>query len=75
MIPTGTRAASYGGMKRVSYTNLKRRGSVYYARRRIPVDLIPHYGKAELAISLHTKDLTVARTKLAEQMSAWDRSI
>jgi hypothetical protein len=53
-----------GAMAKVSYTNLKRRGSIYYARRRIPTNLVRHYGKTELAISLRTKNLREAR-KLA----------
>src|SRR5262249_25752328 len=62
------------GMKNVSAaTNLKRRGAVYYCRRRIPQDLIEHYkGKTELAVSLRTRSLREARLRANEQWAQWE---
>lgn len=41
-------------------THLTKRGSVYYFRRKVPLDLIAVYGKAEIMFSLGTKDRSVA---------------
>ena len=54
-------------------TNLKRRGAVYYCRRRIPKGLTGHYGgKQELCVSLHTKNLREARKRANEQWMQWE---
>ncbi len=57
-------------------TNLKRRGAVYYCRRRIPLELTGHYGgKQELCVSLHTKDLREARKRANEQWMHWEAEL
>jgi len=54
-------------------TNLKRRGSVYYCRRRIPQDLLKHFdGKKELAVSLRTTSLCEARLRANDQWRQWE---
>lgn len=40
---------------------LFKRGAIYYYRTRIPQDLVPHYGKAEIVVSLRTKDKAEAK--------------
>lgn len=42
-------------------THLHRRGNRYYIRRRIPLDLVPHYGRHEYTRALGTSDYTEAR--------------
>lgn len=44
---------------------VKRRGNVYWFRRRVPEELIPLVGRAEFVESLRTSDLTMARTRAA----------
>jgi integrase len=55
-------------------THAFKRGSVYYFRMKIPVDLLPHYSpKTEIRFSLKTSDKKEAR-RLAHQESAhWDQ--
>ncbi len=43
-------------MKETKLTHTQRRSGVYYFRRKIPLELIAHYGKAEIAFSLKTKE-------------------
>ena len=43
-------------MKETKLTHTQKRNGVYYFRRKIPLDLIAHYGKAEIALSLKTKE-------------------
>lgn len=44
-------------MERVTgYTNLYRRGAIYYFRARVPLDVVDSYGKTEEKFSLKTKD-------------------
>jgi hypothetical protein len=38
----------------MAQTNIQRRDSGYYYRRKIPADLLVHYGKAEIVRSLRT---------------------
>lgn len=47
-----------------SHTRLVRRGSVYYFRCKVPVDLQEHYGKKEICRSLLTKDHREALQKV-----------
>jgi len=44
-------------------TNLTRRGAIYYFRTRIPADLVPHYKRLELVISLKTTNKQEAISK------------
>lgn len=44
---------------------IKRRGNVYWFRRRVPEELIPLVGRVEFAESLRTSDLAMARTRAA----------
>ncbi|MBL0920242.1 MAG: hypothetical protein IBJ14_16185 [Hydrogenophaga sp.] len=44
---------------------VKRRGNVYWFRRRVPDDLIPLVGRGEFMESLKTTELDVARTRAA----------
>lgn len=44
---------------------VKRRGNVYWFRRRVPEELIPLVGRAEFMESLRTSDLAMARTRAA----------
>lgn len=46
-------------------TGLIRRGAAYSLRRRIPKDLLAHYGKAEIIRALGTKDRDEAKRLLA----------
>lgn len=43
-------------------TGLVRRGARYSIRRRIPLDLVEHYGRAEIVRALGTADPKEART-------------
>jgi hypothetical protein len=42
-------------------THLHRRGNRYYIRRRVPLDLVPHYKRLELTKALGTSDYTEAK--------------
>ncbi|MCP9760767.1 integrase [Aquitalea sp. S1-19] len=55
--------------------NLCRRGKkgVYYCRRRVPHDLLPLYGRAEILRSLKTADESIARQRWREVMVGLDR--
>lgn len=46
------------------HTLLHRRGAIYYFRQRIPLELIPCVGKAELRFSLATADAKIALKRL-----------
>lgn len=46
-------------------TGLIRRGARYSIRRRVPLDLLGHYGKAEIIRALGTSDPKEARVRLA----------
>lgn len=50
-----------------------RRGAAYYARTRVPLDLIAIVGKKELVKALGTKDETEAKRRLYPQLDAWQR--
>jgi hypothetical protein len=52
--------------------NLRKRGSKYYFRRRIPLDLVAHYGKDELSYSLHTSDYAVAKVLASAETTKTD---
>ncbi|HJV82417.1 DUF6538 domain-containing protein [Noviherbaspirillum sp.] len=43
-------------LKRLMCTHLAKRGSRYYFRRKIPLDLLPHYKGREVMRSLGTSD-------------------
>ncbi|PJF11013.1 site-specific integrase [Pseudorhodobacter sp. MZDSW-24AT] len=58
-------------MARVSY--LWRRGSVYYARIDVPLDLVPVLKKPTLKLSLHTKDEAEAKRRLHPVIASWLR--
>lgn len=54
-------------------TGLIRRGARYSLRRRIPIDLVPHYGRAEITRALGTADPKEARRLLPLQWIELDR--
>lgn len=54
-------------------TGLIRRGARYSIRRRIPVELVSHYGKAEVVEALGTADPKEARKRLAVRTVELDR--
>lgn len=58
-------------MARLSY--LLRRGASYYARARVPLDLIDAVGKKELVKALGTKDEQEAKRLLWPVVEAWNR--
>ncbi|MER8490112.1 tyrosine-type recombinase/integrase [Mesorhizobium australicum] len=58
-------------MARLSY--LLRRGASYYARARVPLDLIDVLGKRELVKALGTKDENEAKRLLWPIVEAWNR--
>lgn len=58
-------------MARVSY--LWKRGSVYYARMDVPLDLVPVVGTTTRKLSLKTKDETEAKRRLWPVISGWQR--
>ncbi len=58
-------------MARLSY--LLRRGASYYARARVPLDLIDVMGKRELVKALGTKDEHEAKRLLWPVVEAWNR--
>jgi integrase len=53
-------------------TNVERRGSVYYFRRRVPLDLQAVIGRAVIKESLNERDPTRARQKHAERAAWWE---
>jgi integrase len=58
-------------MARLSY--LLRRGASYYARARVPLDLIDIVGRKELVKALGTKDEQEAKRLLWPVVEAWNR--
>lgn len=54
-------------------SNLRRRGTSgnYYARIFVPLDLQPAMGKAEISVSLHTKELPEAKRRLVPVLDEW----
>lgn len=58
-------------MARISY--LLRRGASYYARAKVPNDLVDVIGKRELVKALGTKDENVAKRLLWPVVEAWNR--
>lgn len=58
-------------MARLSY--LMRRGASYYARIRVPLDLVGVVGKNELVKALGTKDEPEAKRRLLPVIEAWNR--
>ncbi|KRB31724.1 site-specific integrase [Mesorhizobium sp. Root172] len=58
-------------MARLSY--LLRRGASYYARARVPLDLVDVVGKHELVKALGTKDEQEAKRRLWPVVEAWTR--
>lgn len=58
-------------MARISY--LLRRGASYYARIKVPTDLIEIIGKKELVKALGTKDENVAKREMWPVVERWNR--
>ncbi|MDQ0455143.1 site-specific integrase [Rhizobium paknamense] len=58
-------------MARISY--LLRRGASYYARIKVPTDLIEIIGKKELVKALGTKDENVAKREMWPVVEGWNR--
>lgn len=58
-------------------TNLVRRGAVYQFRTSIPLDLREHYKRAEIRVSLHTKDkpeaMRLAAVERVRLLDEWQR--
>lgn len=54
-------------------SNLRRRGTSgnYYARMFVPLDLQSAMGKAEISVSLHTKDYAEAKRRLVPVLDHW----
>lgn len=54
-------------------SNLRRRGAsgTYYARIFVPLDLQPAMGKAEISVSLHTKELAEAKRRQVPLLDQW----
>lgn len=52
-------------------SNLKIRGSVYYARQVVPVDLRQHFPSRELVKSLNTKDRRTANARKLAVLTEW----
>jgi integrase len=54
-------------------SNLRRRGTSgnYYARIFVPLDLQASLGKAEISVSLHTKDYAEAKRRLVPVLDHW----
>lgn len=53
--------------------HLLRRGSRYYIRRKVPIDLQAHYGRREIVKALGTSDPTEARQRVREESVQLDR--
>jgi hypothetical protein len=53
-------------------TNVQRRGSVYYYRRRVPLDLQSVIGRAVIKESLNERDPTRARQVHAQRAAWWE---
>jgi hypothetical protein len=53
-------------------TNVQRRGSVYYYRRRVPLDLQAVIGRAVIKESLNERDPTRARQVHAQRAAWWE---
>ncbi|WP_414444629.1 DUF6538 domain-containing protein [Burkholderia sp. 22PA0106] len=53
--------------------NTQKRGNVYYFRRKVPVDLLPHYPRKEILLSLGTTDYATAKTRASEMTARTDR--
>ena len=58
-------------MARLSY--LLRRGASYYARARVPLDLVEVIGKKELVKALGTKDEGEAKRRMWPVVDSWAR--
>ncbi|MER9702676.1 site-specific integrase [Mesorhizobium sp. M0204] len=58
-------------MARISY--LLRRGATYYARAKVPADLVDIVGKQELVKTLGTKDENEAKRRLWPVVEGWTR--
>lgn len=54
-------------------TGLIRRGARYSIRRRVPLDLVAYYGKAEITQALGTADPKTARQRLPLKWAALDK--
>lgn len=54
-------------------SGLVRRSGRYSLRRRVPLDLVEHYGRAEITKALGTADPSEARIKLVREWAALDR--
>ena len=52
-------------------SNLKRRGSTYYARQVVPLELQAQIGKRELVRSLNTKDRRTANVRKLSVLAEW----
>jgi integrase len=53
--------------------HLVKRGSVYYFRRKVPIDLVPHFGRTQIMFSLETRDPAEAKRLAAEHTVSTDR--
>lgn len=58
-------------MARISY--LLRRGASYYARIKVPTDLVEIVGKKELVKALGTKDENIAKREMWPVVEGWNR--
>lgn len=54
-------------------SHLKRRGATYYARMRVPLDLVDYYGRSELVKALGTTDQGEAKRLLLGVLDGWHR--
>lgn len=56
-------------------TKLAKRGNTYYFRAKVPVDLIDHFGKKEIKISLKTTDKGEAARLCNLKAVEWDEKL
>ncbi|MGN6666691.1 MAG: DUF6538 domain-containing protein [Trinickia sp.] len=53
--------------------HLTKRGPVYYFRRKVPTDLVQHFGRTQIMFSLETRDPAEAKRLAAEHTVSTDR--
>lgn len=56
-------------------TKLAKRGNTYYFRAKVPLDLIAHFGKKEIKLSLKTTDKREASRLCNLKAVEWDEQL
>ena len=63
--------------RRVLSNDLRRRGAIWWLRKRVPIDVVPEFGREWVEESLKTRDLQLARkrrdVRLSELANTWER--